>query len=308
MYNGAETGNRMALLVNEEYVADETIQREIASLRQRFQKMTPEQQQAQGIDPRQLEQRWPEWARENVIEQVLLQQEARKDTSPVPPEAIESARRQLAKKESHTPDAFQHFYGDTLSPEGNIETRIRLDRLLDSITAKVATPKTKEAAEFYRKNKEQFRTPEMVRAAHIVKNVDEKTDADTARAAMKQVEEKMRAGASFEELADAHSDCPGNGGALGFFPRGRMVEEFDEAVFSLPAGEVSPAFRTEFGFHIAKVYERKAPSIVPFADIQEEIQRMLRRQKQVRAVEAFVDRLRAGADVQEAGQKSEHGT
>ncbi len=287
----------MALLVNGELIEAGVIEREAVSMRRRMQNVPPEQIEARRIDPAVLEKHCLDWSRDNVIERTLLRQEALKDTAPIPPEAIEKAleeRKQLEGVEY----PFAHFYSDDDPRHNSIETRVRLDRLFSRITAKVARPKNKEIAEFYRKNKAQFWMPEMIRAAHIVKNVDEKTDEAAALAAMEKVHRQLGNGATFEELADQHSDCPGNGGDLGYFARGQMVEEFDEVVFALGPGDTSPIFRTAFGFHIAKVIDRREPALVSLSDAQGTIQRKLLQDKQVRAIETYVDQLRDKADIQ----------
>jgi peptidyl-prolyl cis-trans isomerase C len=63
---------------------------------------------------------------------------------------------------------------------------------------------------------------------------------------------KFNAGTPFEELAQKFSRCPSSkqGGDLGSFTRGRMVEEFSTAAFALGVGEVSPPVRTQFGYHL----------------------------------------------------------
>jgi parvulin-like peptidyl-prolyl isomerase len=161
-------------------------------------------------------------------------------------------------------------------------------------------------AEFYRRNRGRFQIPEMVRAAHIVKNVDEHTDEETALSAIKQVEAELAAGGVFEELADKHSDCPGSGGDLGIFPRGQMVQEFDDVVFALSPNETSPVFRTPFGFHIAKVYEVTAAGSRSLADARQDIEQELSRRKQTKVIEDFVDRLKTQADIRDLVAGSEN--
>jgi hypothetical protein len=114
---------------------------------------------------------------------------------------------------------------------------------------------------------------DMIHAAHIVKNVDELTSEGDALRAIRAAQLALEGGATFEEIAERESDCPGNGD-LGCFTRGAMVEEFERIVFALEPGEVSDVFRSPFGFHIAKVYER-FPAVV----------------------DDFVDRLRARAEI-----------
>jgi peptidyl-prolyl cis-trans isomerase C/foldase protein PrsA len=278
----------MAFTVNGELVEDSVIRAESSALRPQYEAAV------QGMDPIEAEMQLRDWSRENVIERVLLRQEAASDPEPIPVEAIEETLRSL---QSRTPVGEGELRKD-------LEIRMRVDRLLEKTTSKVAPPKHKEVTEYYRKNKEQFRRPEIVRAGHIVKNVDEKADEATALAAIQKVQGELKGGASFEELADRYSDCAGNRGELGWVPRGQMVQEFEDVIFSLKENAVSDIFRTVFGFHIAKVYEKKPEGFSDFGEVREAIEKSLHRQKQERAVENFLDRLRAKAVIQELPRRA----
>jgi parvulin-like peptidyl-prolyl isomerase len=130
--------------------------------------------------------------------------------------------------------------------------------------------------------------------------VDEHNSEESARAAIEEALADIKAGVPFEEVADKHSDCAGNGGDLGWFPRGEMVEEFEEIVFNLPIGGMSDPFRSSFGFHIAKVYGRKPPGVRPLADVREEIVGVLNQERQQKALEDYLDALRAKADIRQS--------
>jgi parvulin-like peptidyl-prolyl isomerase len=134
--------------------------------------------------------------------------------------------------------------------------------------------------------------------------VDENVNEAAASEAIRKIQEELTSGASFEELADRASDCAGNRGDLGWVQRGQMVREFEEVIFSLRDGAVSDVFRTVFGFHIAKVYARKPEGIGSFEDVRQTIESALLRQKQERAVENFLDRLRAKAVILEIPKKA----
>lgn len=84
-----------------------------------------------------------------------------------------------------------------------------------------------------------------IKASHIL--VEKKPKAE-------EVLEKIRQGESFSEMAKKHSKGPSGkrGGNLGFFTRGKMVKEFEQAAFSLDKGEVSDIVKTKFGYHIIK--------------------------------------------------------
>jgi hypothetical protein len=282
----------MALLINGELVDDSVIRQETNSLRQQFAGSL------EG-DPVEIEMRLREQARENVIDCVLMRQEAARDPAPLDPvkveEALTAVRSQSAVKAGCDPRAGD----DGLHRE--IEARLRVERLLDKIGSKLARPRPKDVGEFYRKHRDEFHMPEVIRAAHIVKNVDQSTSEETALAAIRDVQAQLN-GDNFAELANQHSDCKGNGGDLGYFPRGQMVDEFDEAVFALDPGQTSDIFRTPFGFHIARLVDRRPAGVRPLPEVKDEIEEMLYRRKLRRAVEELLDRLRAQAEIQNVRQ------
>ncbi len=89
-----------------------------------------------------------------------------------------------------------------------------------------------------------------VKASHILVS-----DESEAKALKSQIDE----GASFEELAKKYSKCPSgsNGGDLGYFRRGQMVKEFEDAAFDTEINKVSDPIKTQFGYHLIKVYDKK---------------------------------------------------
>jgi parvulin-like peptidyl-prolyl isomerase len=76
-----------------------------------------------------------------------------------------------------------------------------------------------------------------------------------------------------------------------------MVEEFEEIVFPMKPGQVSEPFRSVFGWHIATVHEKKPEGVRPLEDVKDQIEAALSREKQEKALEDYVDALRAKADV-----------
>lgn len=89
-----------------------------------------------------------------------------------------------------------------------------------------------------------------VKASHIL--VDSKEEADS-------IKSKIDNGASFESMASRYSKCPSgkDGGDLGYFEKGQMVKPFEQAAFSLPVGEVSNPVKTQFGWHLIKVFDKR---------------------------------------------------
>ena len=90
-----------------------------------------------------------------------------------------------------------------------------------------------------------------VSAGHILVDTYEEAEA---------LKKRIDEGESFEKLAHMYSKCPSSqrGGALGSFGRGQMVKPFENAAFNLRVGQVSEPVKTEFGWHLIKVYDRKS--------------------------------------------------
>jgi parvulin-like peptidyl-prolyl isomerase len=89
-----------------------------------------------------------------------------------------------------------------------------------------------------------------VRASHIL--VDTKPEAE-------RLVDKLKGGASFEDMARKHSKCPSGkkGGDLGYFTRERMVKPFSDAAFSLEKGAISQPVQTQYGYHVIKVTDKR---------------------------------------------------
>ena len=266
-------------------------------MRQEAQAMRPRfEEEMQHLDPVEREMQLREWARDNVIERTLLKQEAWKDPEPVDREFIENAVKELRETPGNDKGCVAITPDDQLARD--IEERFRIERLLARLGEKAPKPKSKAAAEFYKKNRDRFLTPEVIRASHVVKNIHTEEEEAAALEAIKQAEAELQGGADFAAVADKFSDCAGSGGDLGYFPRGEMVEEFEETVFPMKVGDMSPIFRSVFGYHIAKLVDRKPEGVRPLAEVQDQIVEMLTAQGREKALEDYLDGLRAKAVVE----------
>lgn len=106
---------------------------------------------------------------------------------------------------------------------------------------------------------------EEVDARHILVDSEDKA---------KELAEAAKKGDDFAKLAADNSKDPGskaNGGALGFFGKGQMVKEFEEAAFALKKGEISAPVKSQFGWHIIKVEDRRQRPLPTFEDVKDRI-------------------------------------
>lgn len=148
---------------------------------------------------------------------------------------------------------------------------------------------TDEAAKaFYDKEVAGEKGEEEIQASHILVKTEEEA---------KEIFEKIAHDGDFAELAKQHSLDPGsktNGGDLGYFTKGRMVPEFEKAAFALKDGEVSAPVKSQFGWHIIKLTDRRKQEPPAFDQISDRIKVHLVRQK----VREMVEGLRKDAKIE----------
>ncbi|WP_020187475.1 peptidylprolyl isomerase [Methylopila sp. 73B] len=172
-----------------------------------------------------------------------------------------------------------------------LHDRALMEELLQK-TSKAAV--TDEAMrKLYDETAKNLKPEQEVRASHIlVKTEDE----------AKKVEDRLAKGEDFAAVAKEVSTDPGSakqGGDLGFFGKGQMVPAFDEVVFKLEPNKVSQPVKTQFGFHVIKVTEKRERPIPPFEQVKPQIEQYVVRTAQQDLVlklrgEAKVERTKAG--------------
>jgi peptidyl-prolyl cis-trans isomerase D len=148
---------------------------------------------------------------------------------------------------------------------------------------------------FYNENFEMYSTPDEIRAAHILLRIEDQDEA-AVRAQAEDLLAKIRAGADFGELAREHSADSATapaGGDLGFFRRGQMVPVFEDTAFALEEGAVSDLVRSDFGFHIIKLLERRAGASRNLESVREEIVEQLAEERAQTAAAEIAERVAA---------------
>lgn len=144
---------------------------------------------------------------------------------------------------------------------------------------------------------------EAVNARHILIRPEEgegELDWDAAEEQVKELYEQLLDGADFAELAQEYSDdaTATNGGELGFFQRGRMVPEFEETAFALEEGEISAPVRTEYGYHLIEVIERRRAEGEEFEEEKEFIRDQIVNERTNAVLDEWIDSLRDSAQVE----------
>lgn len=194
------------------------------------------------------------------------------------------ARAATAAKLADTPEFARKI--------GYLRDKLLVDEYLDQETKKAASPEA--ARKLYDETTKAMKPDEEVRARHIL--VEGEDEA-------KKAYSRIKAGEDFATVAAELSKDPGSktdGGDLGFFTKDRMVAPFAEAAFKMAANEVSEPVKTQFGWHVIQVQERRSKTVPPFEEMKEQIDQYLTRKAQQDAVLALrgtgkVERVEAPA-------------
>lgn len=276
----------MAYFVNGNEVNEELVKSEMERLR-------PEYEVAfRDMEPDKREEQLYEWSKENVIEHLLLRDVAAKKFPDIAEKDIEEACQKIKQNNAIKEQDAEQF-------KAQIKTQIQIDKLISHITLDLPEPKEKEVEKYYKQNIDRFTIPQMVHAAHIVLHLSPEISEDKQKKELEKVLKQVKEGADFNQLAGKYSDCPDNGGDLGYFARGKMVQEFENVVFSLEVGQVSDIFKTQFGYHIAKVLDHKSELPCEIEQVRELIIKELSKEKEQKAIIKFIDNEKSKACIEQ---------
>lgn len=184
----------------------------------------------------------------------------------------------------------------------------------------------KDCKDFYDKNPDKFKQPELVRASHIlltanpvqlqeeIKNnskeklseKDLKAKVDAKMKEQKDLAEKLAKelkvdNSKFAAYAKKYSQDQNSaiqGGDLGFFPADRMVPEFSKAAFAAKPNTVTGVVKTDFGYHIIFVTDRKAAGKVPYEKVKADIKEFLTAQKEIKVLDDIVSAAKKEAKIE----------
>lgn len=283
----------MALIINGEKIEDGVVKQEVERLRGDYERAFADMEEKERE-----EQLW-DWSKENVTERVLITQHVKSNGPEIPEDEVKAALEKAMQQ--YQPDGDEKLSAeDEKKIREAVTEQLKVEKFIDELCKNIAKPSMQQISEFYEEHKGDFKTPEQIKVSHIVRHINAAASEEDARQQIEQARKELEKGESFELTARKYSDCPDNDGDLGYITKDQMVEEFEDVVFNMGVDEISPVFTTRFGFHIAKVYDRKPEGAVELDKVKDDISNYLMEQKKTGAMERFVDKLKEKADIKEA--------
>ena len=236
----------------------------------------------------------------------LLYQASKKAGNKVDEKQVDEKFAQFRKRFPNE-EAFKKAMGEWHVTEAEMKAELKKGMVTEAFVIKNFVDKTtvpeKKMKAYYEANPQFFKQPAKIKASHILIKV--KPDASEAEKgeAMKKIkaaQEKLKKGDDFAEVAKTSSEGPSaaKGGDLGFFGKGQMVKPFEEVAFAMEPGKVSEAVKTQFGYHIIKVVDKKPETTIPFEAVKPRIEQYLKQEEVQKKVKEYIDNQRKEAKVE----------
>jgi peptidyl-prolyl cis-trans isomerase SurA len=265
----------------------------------------PFQEKVQAEDRLERRERIQEFFRkvlDRIIEEKLIEQEAKKTGIKVTSKEIEGAVEDVKQKNKINQEELEK----ALAAEGltleafkkDLERRILRSKLVSSAVKLEQKPGEKELREFFQNNLNHYRVNESYRPAHILFFIPQDAMPEQIRGIRKRsqkVLEKIKEGADFAKMATEYSEDTSTrkeGGDLGYFKKGELLPALEREASKLQIGEVSGLIRTELGFHILKLLDRRGGEPPPFEEIKEKVEADYYEKEIEKALQQFLSKLK----------------
>lgn len=229
---------------------------------------------------------------DQIIEQRLIQQEARAHDASASDAQVDA---QLAEIKRNFPSEgeFQAALAQRGLTLTELRDRLRITQTMQNLMEKVTTVTATDAEieQYFKERRSEYDRPEQVRASHILLESQDEARFVLAR---------LQRGEKFGDLAQQYSKDPGSksqGGDLGFVSRGQLVGEFERAAFALATGRTSAIVKTQFGYHIIKVTDKRPPQPARVEEVRDQIRAQLLSRKRDAAFQVFLKRVKAQAKI-----------
>lgn len=245
---------------------------------------------------------------EGLIEREVLYQESQKAGIKIADQKVDDQVAAIKKRFPNEEEFKKALAGMGLTEEEvreQIQRGLAIRELIDQKVANKVVITDEETKAYYDANPQLFNQPEEVKASHILIKVEPTADDATKAAARKKVEDlqqKLKDGGDFAELAKENSEGPSNarGGDLGYFKRGQMVKPFEDVAYSMKIDEVSDLVETRFGYHLIKVSDKKPEQTLAYADVKDKIAQRLKQEKVEKDATLYVEDLKKGAKIEKS--------
>lgn len=207
-----------------------------------------------------------------LISEKIIDLEAKKQKIKISDKDVEKEIEEMKDKYGGA-EAFDQVMAQSGLDIETLKDNIAMNMKIEKLLGPDITITDEELAEYFEEKKDELKESEQVKARHILVATEEEA---------KEVSEKLGGGEDFGKLAEEYSTDEGSkaaGGDLGFFGKGEMAAEFEESAFSLEVNKVSDPIKTQHGYHIIEVLEKKEAKEANFEEVKDDLKDALLQDK-----------------------------
>ena len=290
----AETANRIVAVVNDAVITEADVTTQFSAMRDDPEGRLPDDANPSEVQAAILK---------HLIEQQVIVQEAKRAGIVVSPQEIKDRMDQFRDGFDSEED-FQRSLAEAGVTEDQLRQTVRdqllVKRVIDAQVRAGLSVSPQEVARQLEQHPELAKPGERVRARHVLVRIGEHRSEDQAQALIQSLSEQLKAGADFAEVAKAHSEDQyrEDGGEMDWMAQGELLPELDQALFTLPVGQVSDPIQTRLGFHLVKVEERRSAASLPLTEANAAIMQKLYQQKYQAAFVRWLNDLKRHAYIE----------
>jgi peptidyl-prolyl cis-trans isomerase SurA len=242
-----------------------------------------------------------------MIDNLLMEQEARKTAITVRNEEVTDAINDMRKQRKMSEDEFSKALereGMTLDSyrKDFRDQLMRIKLIRRDIKSRVAVT-DEEIGEYYRRHREDYEGKEAVRIKQILFALPNEADSamkEKLRADAEAIHRRLMNGEPFDQLSARYSQGPeaATGGDIGYIEKGMILHEVDDVAFSLPLNQISGVIESSVGFHIIQVIDRRGAGFKAIENVREEIREKIDREKMEKKFGEWLDELRKKSHIE----------
>ena len=291
----AEVMDGIAAVVNDEVITLSEYNTALSTVVKRVQRNYP------GASRDEILQQIRQPILENMINDILLKQEAKRLGIVVKDEEVNASVKSVLEKRNLTMESLEELLAKDNMTFDQYKEGVRMDILKSrvigrEIRAKVAVSND-EIGNYYRDHRSEYEGKEAVRLKQIVILVPEDADAtfrEQHKAEAEEVLKKLKEGRSFEEMAHQYARGPARGmnGDIGFVEKGTLLPPVDAAAFQLMVGQISGVVESPIGYHILQAVEKRGGGTKTMAAVRDEIEERIAREKAEKRFGEWMTELR----------------
>lgn len=239
-----------------------------------------------------------EKAEEEVIDSVLIAQEAETRYPKVENEEVTKKLEETIKEFREHGASWDMLEAQRDQLYDECEASLRMEKFLDDVLAGKTDYTEEELQTYYEEHQREFRSPAEVRVFHFMKAIENHEDPVLLLEQMNDLREAALDGADFEGMAKEETEKESKETDLGWITFDRPNNHIESIMFTMREGEVSPVISYEHSYHILKVSEKKPALVKPFDELREDIAQRVEFEKRRNALRSFAGDLRKDAAVE----------